>query len=409
IRGRIVFFLVYHRGVCVGLAGRILPSVEEKLSKNLSIGKYVNSPETPIYHKSKTLYGLSVTKLDIKKAKSALIVEGEVDFLSVWQAGFKNIVAIKGTALTEEQIKILSRFTNKLILALDSDIAGDQAARRGISIAQNLGMKVEVLKPSKKFKDPDEFVNSDLEGFKKQILNAENVWDFIIDSIFTKYDDKSGEGKAQISREIVPILASIDDNIVQSHYIGKIAKRLEVPIEAVTKEIAKVLPNRPQAAQVNVPAPLENKNQEKQDRLDILEEKLISLSFETNPRVILENKDLFDKHFSKIIIECLEKFGVKREFNLKEFVTTLPSEVSIKFSSLILVVNKEFEDNEEAIKREIDMVIQELKITTLKNRKNELIRQISAAENAENEKLTNELSKEFTRISQNLANLESNS
>ena len=223
-RGRVTFPLYDHRGNCIGMAGRILPEYERK-----EVGKYINSPETPVYHKGNVLYGLNATRSEIKREKYAVVVEGEVDLISSWQAGIKNIVAIKGTALTPEQIKVLSRLTSKLVLALDSDLAGDSAARRGIEIAQSQGMEVRVVRTGE-YKDPDEFARADPEGLKKAIQTAENVWDFLIEVIFAKHDPNTGEGKAKISREIVPILASIEDKIVQSHYISLVAKKLDVTI-----------------------------------------------------------------------------------------------------------------------------------------------------------------------------------
>ncbi|OGM11297.1 DNA primase, partial [Candidatus Woesebacteria bacterium RBG_16_39_8b] len=125
---RLVFPISDHRGNVVGFAGRVLPDDKTEM------GKYINSPETPVYHKSRSLYGLNFSKSEIKSSGSAVVVEGELDFISTYRAGIKNVVAIKGTAFTLEQISLLSRFTSKLVLALDSDFAGSIAARRGITI-----------------------------------------------------------------------------------------------------------------------------------------------------------------------------------------------------------------------------------------------------------------------------------
>ena len=122
--GRIIFPLFDHRGNVAGFSGRILPGREKA-----DTGKYINTPETPIYHKSNILYGLNLSKKEIKKKGEAIVVEGELDAISPWQVGIKNIVAIKGSAFTNEQAKLLSRFSENVTLALDSDIAGNIAAR----------------------------------------------------------------------------------------------------------------------------------------------------------------------------------------------------------------------------------------------------------------------------------------
>src|SRR3972149_8371063 len=135
---RIVFPLFDHRGNTVGFSGGILPNSKPDLAK------FINTPETPAYHKSEVLFGLNFTKNDIKKAGLAIVTEGEFDMIFPWQRGVKNIVAIKGSALTEAHANLLGRFTKKITLALDSDFAGNAAAKRGIEVAQKMGLKVNV-------------------------------------------------------------------------------------------------------------------------------------------------------------------------------------------------------------------------------------------------------------------------
>ena len=203
LRGRVIFPLFDHRGNCVGFAGRILPSMEGR-----DLAKYVNTPETPVYHKGSLLYGLNMTKPNIKKKGIAIVVEGELDAMSSWQAGIKNVVALKGSAMTEDQVRLLSRFARKAILALDSDFAGDTAARKGIEVAEKAGLEVKVTKLGR-FKDPDEAARKAPEEYKKDLINSVGVWDFVIDSVFSRQDAKSASGKAKISREIIPVLMSI--------------------------------------------------------------------------------------------------------------------------------------------------------------------------------------------------------
>jgi len=137
-RGRLMFTLCDHRGNVIGFSGRLL---DEEIHSEYKRGvyserergaKYVNTAETPVYIKGNTLYGLYITKEAIKKEKEAVLVEGEFDMLSSFQAGAANVCAIKGSALTEGQLLLLKRYTENLILALDSDFAGSEAAKRGI-------------------------------------------------------------------------------------------------------------------------------------------------------------------------------------------------------------------------------------------------------------------------------------
>ncbi len=275
-RGRVIFPLFDHRGNVVGLAGRILPS-----EKNKDLAKYINSPDTPVYHKGSLLYGLNLSRSLIKKKNTAIVVEGELDMISSWQAGIKNTVALKGTALTEDQLRLLSRFSERAILALDSDIAGDAAARRGITIAQNLGMEIKVALMGK-YKDPDEAARKDLEGYKQALIKSIGVWDFMVESVFTRFDAKSGSGKAKISKEIIPILASIPDKIVQAHYIEVVADKLKVPDTAVIEQIES-FQEKEKIPEVAIAA----KEEKEKDRRTLLEERFLTLAFQSPTSEIL--------------------------------------------------------------------------------------------------------------------------
>src|SRR5258708_2329118 len=231
--GRIIFPISDHRGNVVALAGRHLPPGNPKS------GKYINSPETPIYHKSSSFYGLYSTKEFIKKEGFAVVVEGEIDLISSFQVGIKNIVAIKGSAFTTDQARLLARYTKVVVLALDTDFAGVAASIRGIKILEDAGFEIRVAKLGR-FKDPDEAAKSDPDFYKEKISNAVAVWDFIIDSIVEKYDKESAAGKNNISRELTPILAGINNKIIQEHYIKKLANLLEASVDAVTSEVGKV-------------------------------------------------------------------------------------------------------------------------------------------------------------------------
>jgi DNA primase len=229
--GRLTFPIRDHRGRVIAMAGRILPRYDSDRA-----GKYINSPETLIYKKSESLYGLSNTKQDIKRAKKVIVVEGEIDLISVWQSGVRNVVAIKGSAFTAGQAALLSRFTNEVILALDSDFAGDKAAFSGIEILSKAGIITKVCKLGK-YKDPDEFVRDNPKGFREAVNNTQDVWDFMINSILAKHDIKSGTGKAQAAAELMPILAAIDERITLMHYAKLLGERLDTPLEVILEQI----------------------------------------------------------------------------------------------------------------------------------------------------------------------------
>lgn len=394
--GRIIFPLFDHRGNPIGLAGRILPWDKRET------GKYINSPETAVYHKSSVLYGLNLTRGNIKKKKVAIVVEGELDAISSYQAGIKNVVAIKGSALTEEQVRLLSRFAPKFILALDSDFAGDTAARRGITIAGNMGVEVKVAEITG-FKDPDEAARGNIESYKQDLINARVIWDYLIDSVFARFKGETGSGKAKISKELIPIISEIEDRIVQAHYANVIARKLGVPLDAVTGEIGKVALKRV------VSGPPSPEASEGRGRQELLEERLMILAFQSDPKIILSKEvgDLILLPLNRRLIEEYEKFGAgHKTFSASDFGEKLPGELFDGFAKVVLSENQKLTENPDELKRELDLVKKELKILNVKEN---LI--ITAAEmrryeeTGENQKLLKAQNK-FNKLAKSLAGYE---
>lgn len=354
--GRIIFPISNHRGRVTALAGRILPPGKT------GIGKYINSPETAIYHKSQSLYGLDITKDFIKKESKAIVVEGELDLISSYQAGVKNVVAIKGSAVTAEQTSLLSRFASTVILALDTDFAGIEAARRGISILENAGVEIRVAK-MERFKDPDEAAKADPAFYKKTIDNAIPVWDFIIDSVVQKFDITTGVGKGKISRELSPILANIEDKIVQAHYVKKLAKMLEVDESAVEDEVEKeAVGAEHRGTESGERSRTIEKTSSKSRRL-LLEERLIGIIFITDKKLLNDSKikELIHDQFLKKIIETRGE--------------DLPQELKVHLADIVLKNSLE-----EVSKEEMPGIIKELEMIDIKEKMTLLSKDIKKRE-----------------------------
>ena len=387
--GRIIFPLFDHRGNPIGFSGRILPWDTRET------GKYINSPETPVYHKSNVLFGLNLSRSFIKKKKTAIVVEGELDMISTWQAGIKNVVAIKGSALTEEQVRLLSRFAQKFILALDSDMAGDAATRRGIKIAADTGVEIKVAELSGGYKDPDEAARGNIESYKKDLIGSKVIWDYLIDSVLTRHSAETGSGKSNISKEIVPILGEISDKIVQAHYANVLAKKLNVPLDAVTEELSR-LGKSPEVAAVQK----EEKREEKTKR-DVLEENFLKLAFAWDP------KELLAKDTGKIIklpvnlklIEEYKSFSeAKKTFNVSEFGKKLPAELFESFSKIVLGESWDPDENPDKLKRELELVKKELKILAVKEKLEVLGSRIREMEEKGEEQMLLKAQQEFNKL-----------
>ncbi len=398
--GRVIFPLYDHRGNPIGFAGRILPWDKRET------GKYINSPETPVYHKSNVLFGLNLTRGIIKKKKVAIIVEGELDAISSYQAGIKNVVAIKGSALTEEQIKLLSRFATKFILALDADMAGDAAARRGLTIAGNMGVEVRIAEITG-FKDPDEAARGDIEGYKKDLINARVVWDYLIHSVFARFGGDTGSGKAKISQELIPILAEIGDKIVQAHYANVAARKLGVPLTAVTEEISKVsqTKNAPKMA-IEKPS---YKEPEGHGRQELLEERLLTLAFQADPKILL-TKEVRNLVLLPVNMRIIEELGAymdqNKDFSTPVFASHLPGELFDGFAKMVLAERTDLSGNPEELKKELDLVKKELKILWTKEKLISLAAEMRRyEESGEKEKLLTAQNK-FNKLAKSLAGYE---
>lgn len=237
-RNRIIFPVCDVKSRCIAFGARVLDD---------SLPKYINSPETPIYIKGNNLYGLSISKESIREADFAIIVEGYMDFITVFQSGIENIIASAGTALTVEQIRILKRFTHNVVLLFDADQAGVLATLRSLDIFLEEGMNVKVTSlPSG---DPDSFIREfGAAEFKEKIKGASSLFDYKLQLLFSKYNPKEIEGKAKICNEMLTTINKFKDAVLKFGYLKKMADSLEVGEEALRIELSKI--KEPKASSV---------------------------------------------------------------------------------------------------------------------------------------------------------------
>jgi DNA primase len=226
---RIMFPLFDHRDNIMGFSGRILTAE--------STGpKYINTRETLVYHKGDMFFGLNMTKEAIKKENQALLVEGEFDVLSCFQNGVPNVVAVKGTALTERQVALLGRFAQKITVCFDGDRAGQEAIKRSLPIIEKKGLNTTVVViPGGK--DPDESIKNDPTAFKIAVKNDIGIYDYLLSSTLKNYDKASLEGKQKISEDLLPLFSSIQNEIIKEHYLKKVSTELDTTYERILLEL----------------------------------------------------------------------------------------------------------------------------------------------------------------------------
>lgn len=225
-RNRLMFPVIDVRSDVIGFSGRILGDGEPK---------YLNSPETAVFNKGRNLFGLNLAKKS--KLGYIILVEGNVDVVMLHQAGFDSAVASLGTSLTDEQARLISRYSNEVVLAYDGDGAGRKAADRAIKIFENLDVKTKVLRMDGA-KDPDEFIKKmGAERFKNLIEHSESQIDFRLHNILSKYDISIPEQKVDFLREASALVASFPGNVERQVYSARVAESAGVKSEVVTDEV----------------------------------------------------------------------------------------------------------------------------------------------------------------------------
>ncbi len=233
-RGRAMFPIFSTSGRVVAFAGRQL--YEDDSSINVG-AKYINTPETLIYHKSKLLYGLSLTRDEIRKQEYAILVEGYTDLISMYQAGIQNVVASSGTALTEEQIRLLGRYAPSVVIVYDADSAGSAAALRGVELLLEKGLDVKIVQLPEG-EDPDSFVRSQGKNvFLDLIDESVSFVDFKASELQKEGLFATPEGQARAVRSIIETLAKIPDELKRNFYIKAIAERYDLYESTLYREL----------------------------------------------------------------------------------------------------------------------------------------------------------------------------
>src|SRR3989338_10031188 len=230
-RNRIIFPIFDGSGRVIAFSGRILRDDGKS-------AKYLNSPETELFSKSKTLYGFDKAKLAIKRMDYSILVEGQMDLIMCHQAGYVNAVASSGTALTEKHLEILKRLSNRVIMAFDADNAGFNASARAWQIALSLGMEVKIAELPKGV-DPAELILKNKAEWGRAIKESKHIIDFYLDSVLAEEPDKR-KIALKIKDKVLPFVSAIESSIEKSHFVAKIADIIGINEEAIRDDLKKV-------------------------------------------------------------------------------------------------------------------------------------------------------------------------
>ncbi len=393
-RDRIIFPISDINGLVVGFTGR-----ENPKNPDSRMGKYINTPNTLIYDKSRILYGLDKAKVDIRKDNLCILVEGQTDVIMSHQAGFKNVIASSGTALTEQQLRIIKRYTENLATAFDMDMAGEMATKKGVDLALQLGFNAKVISlPNNQ--DPANCIKENLKSWLKAVKNAKELIKFYFDGAFSKSNPETVRGKKEISGALLPVIKKISNKIEQAHWLQELATRLKVQEAVLIEEIDKI--KDVSFGYFNDSAETEFSQNKSNLGLSISEEYTIGLIL-FYPKNFKKHKNKPDYLFANLdlrqIFKVLKK-NASGKAGLKKLKNNLPNNLADKADYLTFMVEaqKNMLDNFKP-EKEMEFCFDQLKERYLKKERNKLTLAIKEAENKKDESLLKQLTKKFNKLS----------
>lgn len=403
-RGRITFSLTDTKGRIIGFSGRVIYQAEPK---------YINSPQTLIFDKSNFLFALNLAKGEIRDKKEAILVEGEMDTILSHQAGVKNIIASKGTALTSGQIDLLTKYTQNLSLCFDTDLAGDMASRRGIEMADNAGLNIKVIQ-LQGGKDPAEIIKKDPKVWQQAIKEATPIYDFYLQSVSNRLNIKDPANLRQISQDLIPIWAKISDDLVREHYIQKLAAHLKTDEKVIRQAVNKQRKGESTSySNLVTPSAKDDHIVNTRSRRELLEEYLIVLLLHipkdlnyvpTFPETLFLAEKW--RQLYVLLVLYLDSISFKSQsFDINEFATGLPKELVEEVDRLYLVELDNRLVEKIAWQKELEGVISELKKALIKASLEKLSYEIRSAQEFGKIDTLESLNKRFRDLSVKLKNL----
>ena len=407
-RGRLMFPIYDSHGRTVGFGGRSLDAEAKE-------AKYINSPQTLIYNKSMVVYNLDKAKSAIREKELAIVVEGYMDIIASWQAEVRNVVASSGTAFTEEQLKIIKRYSENIAYCFDTDAAGVAAAFRGIELAlgNDVNLKVISLPHGK---DPDECIKKNPNDFLQAIADAKQFMEFYFEKVLAGRNLADVAQKKQVAKILLNIINKLNNKIEQTHWLQKLSEIINVP-DAVLREAL------PQERQKKA-APQEGlRRTAAKSRQLMLEEQLLAILLKF-PQHIAEASDyimvehISDEKLRNIYKNLIIYYTKNREQASKidpdDFNNQLKSSLNLNdnaysdyIQTLILFAEKDFFNFDSLqIRQELASLIKFIKKEYLLKKYREISARLKIAEANRSETEIGKIFEEFTEISRQIKDLD---
>ncbi len=411
-RGRIMFPIKNGQGRIVGFGGRIFEQAYHDKEKIKQVGKYINTPQTLLYNKSQILYGLDHAKNVIRRLNECVLVEGNLDVIASHQAGVENTVATSGTALTEEQVKIIKRLTDKVVLAFDMDQAGIDAMQKSVDITLKNGFNISIL-VNESGKDAAETVRVNPEIWKNAVKSAIGVLDFYFRIVFKDLDLGSSTNKRIVAKKMLPIIARMSDSIMQADALRRLSEKLNVS-EKILSETIRTMRQTVSSttatvgfSSVNTAGNLMVK---KKSKRILLEEKVLSIligghcrNLEMFSELDFSPDDFLDSELKKIARCVWNLLGRDSAIDFRKFREELKDSVDSGTVDCLLLMAEEVEEHPIQEMKNSIVVIQKMSLRTILE---SLGNDIKEAERKNDKKALRVLLEEFERFSKKMIGLD---
>lgn len=343
-KGRVIFPIFDVRDRVIGFGGRVLDNSQPK---------YLNSPETVIFNKRRNLYALNLAKKS--KEKSVIVVEGYMDAISLYQNGIDNVAATLGTSMTVEQGRLLRKYFEEIIVAYDSDAAGQAAAIRGLDLLSSMEIPVRIMK-IEEGKDPDEYIRKKgARYFRESVNSSKSLAEFKIDLLKQQYDLNDTKGKIEFLNKMAGVLAKTQNSIERDAYIKTISKETGISQEPIYAEIDKILYGHSRKIRPSkvhgLHEAIQVKREEIQTKISQAEKMLIALLSSNNREVYeyissrVTPNDFHSDLYKNITARIFEKYSQGKDVMHADILGALETEEEIRAYSGIVQKDYEFEDS----------------------------------------------------------------
>ena len=386
-RDRIIFPIFDIKARCIAFGARA--------TKETATAKYINSPETPLYTKGNHLYGFHITKDAVRAKDFVIVVEGYVDFIIPFQAGVDNIVASSGTALTTEQIRLLRRYTQNIVMLFDADAAGENAMVRSLDLLIEEGMNVKVATLAAG-EDPDSFVRKfGVEQFNERITQALSLFDYKVKILMSRHSHKTPEGKAKISGEMLTTINRFQNAVVKFSYVKQLAHVLAVPEEALQIELQKIAGGTSQR-KIELPqsqpvAPQVARNVERNLlKLMLEDEKFIGLIKEE-----VDPSDFQDERIRLVINQLFDWASQGKDLKAANVMSLFQDEGILQMISQLMTADDLIMVDKEKIYRDC---VNRMKHEQVRSVRKDLLLQIRQAEVSGDQNRLDELKTKFNQL-----------